>query len=128
MNPFALLAAAGVGLAFGSDAPATPPDPWGAVRAAMGHHSPASRIGVMEALTAHTLGGYRAAAATNPLAGTLLPGAPASYAIWDGIGFWGTGFPVTFSGADLPCCLRTVHRGQIVFERDGVLSRVGRGS
>jgi predicted amidohydrolase YtcJ len=123
MNPFRLLEAAGVVLAFGSDAPVTPLDPWGAVRAAVGHRSPGSQIGVMAALTAHTSGGYRAAAATNSLAGTLMPGAPASYAIWDGTGFWETGC----GGADLPCCLRTVHCGQVLFERDGVLPGADRG-
>ncbi|MDQ3760908.1 MAG: amidohydrolase family protein [Actinomycetota bacterium] len=111
MNPFALLAAAGVVLAFGSDAPVTPVDPWGAVRAAVGHRSPGSGISAMEALAAHTYGGYRAAAATDPLAGTLVPGAPASYAIWDGAAFSG---PLS--------CLRTVHRGRILFERAGALS------
>ncbi|HEV7451664.1 MAG TPA: amidohydrolase family protein [Pseudonocardiaceae bacterium] len=105
MNPYALLAAAGVVLAFGSDAPVTPIDPWGAVRAAVEHRSPGSGIGVAEALAAHTRGGYRAAATAGPLAGTLAPGAPASYAIWD--------------GSDPPSCLRTVHRSRILFEREG---------
>jgi predicted amidohydrolase YtcJ len=118
MNPFALLEAAGVVLAFGSDAPVTPVEPWGAVRAAVGHRSSGSEIGAMEALAAHTYGGYRAAAATASLAGTLFPGAPASYAIWDGAEF----FEAEFPGADLPSCLRTVHRGRILFEREGVLS------
>jgi hypothetical protein len=92
-------------LAFGSDAPVTPIDPWGAVRAAVEHRSPGSGIGMAEALAAHTRGGYRAAATAGPLAGTLAPGAPASYAIWD--------------GSDPPSCLRTVHRSRILFEREG---------
>ncbi|MGH3770314.1 MAG: amidohydrolase [Pseudonocardiaceae bacterium] len=127
MNPFALLEAAGVVLAFGSDAPVTPVDPWGAVRAAVGHRSPGSEIGVMEALAAHTYGGYRAAAATDPLAGTLAPGAPASYAIWDSPEFFGPGldgpesFGTALLGADLPSCLRTVHRGRTLFEREGTV-------
>lgn len=107
MNPYALLAAAGVVLAFGSDAPVTPVDPWGTVRAAAQHRSPGSGISPVEALAAHTYGGYRAAATADPLAGTLTPGAPASYAIWD--------------GSDPPSCLRTVHRGRILFERQGAL-------
>lgn len=115
MNPFALLEKAGMVLAFGSDAPVTPLDPWSAVRAAVRHRSPGSELGVMEALAAHTYGGYRAAAVTDPLAGTLTPGAPASYAIWDGAGEFGAGL----TGADLPSCLRTVHRGRIIFEREG---------
>ncbi|HSL08125.1 MAG TPA: amidohydrolase family protein [Pseudonocardiaceae bacterium] len=112
MNPYALLAAAGVVLAFGSDAPVTPVDPWGAVRAAVEHRSPGSEIGAAEALRAHTCGGYRAAATADPLAGTLTPGAPASYAIWD--------------SSDPPRCLRTVHRGRILFERDADSGRTGK--
>ncbi|HEY6424965.1 MAG TPA: amidohydrolase [Pseudonocardiaceae bacterium] len=107
MNPFALLAAAGVVLAFGSDAPVTPVDPWGTVRAAVQHRTPGSGIDPVAALAAHTYGGYRAAATADPLAGTLAPGAPASYAIW--------------SSDDPSSCLRTVHRGRILFEREGAL-------
>jgi predicted amidohydrolase YtcJ len=121
MNPFALLQAAGVVLAFGSDAPVTPVDPWGAVRAAVGHRSPGSEIGVREALAAHTYGGYRAAAVTDSLAGTLFPGAPASYAIWDAL--WDE---AEVCGIDPPACLRTVHRGQVLFERHGALVSRGR--
>ncbi|MGH3855264.1 MAG: amidohydrolase family protein, partial [Pseudonocardiaceae bacterium] len=120
LNPFALLEKAGVVLAFGSDAPVTPLDPWGTVRAAVAHRSPGSEIGVMEALAAHTYGGYRAAAVTDPLAGTLAPGAPASYAIWDSAGLFGAEFfKAEFPGAELPACLRTVHRGRVLFEREG---------
>ncbi|MGB9279248.1 MAG: amidohydrolase [Pseudonocardiaceae bacterium] len=115
MNPFALLEKAGVVLAFGSDAPVTPGDPWGAVRAAVGHRTPGSEIGPMEALAALSYGGYRAAAAPDPLAGSLVPGAPASYAIWDSVE--STGFPA----AESPSCLRTVHRGRVLFEREGAL-------
>lgn len=117
MNPYAQLAAAGVVLAFGSDAPVTPVDPWGAVRAAAGHRSPGSEINAFEALAAHTYGGYRAAATENPLAGTLVPGAPASYAIWDSSADVRGAFP----GTDTPSCLRTVHRGQVLFEQEGAL-------
>ncbi len=112
MNRYALLAATGVVLAFGSDAPVTPVDPWGAVRAAVGHRSPGSEINAVEALAAHTYGGYRAAATEDPLAGTLFPGAPASYAIWDS---------PTFPSVGTPSCLRTVHRGRVLFEREGAL-------
>ncbi len=114
MNPYALLAAAGVVLALGSDAPVTPVNPWGAVRAAVEHRSPASGIGEGEALAAHTYGGYRAAATADPLAGMLTPGAPASYAIWD------SSDSIEPPWAAPPSCLRTVHRGRILFERDGV--------
>ncbi|MGH8970696.1 MAG: amidohydrolase, partial [Actinomycetes bacterium] len=46
LNPFAALAAAGVVLAFGSDTPVTPLDPWGTVRAATRHHVAAQRMSV----------------------------------------------------------------------------------
>ena len=117
MNHFSLLETAGVVLAFGSDAPVTPVDPWATVRAATGHRIPGSAIGAMEALAAHSYGGYRAAAADDLLAGTFIPGAPASYAIWDGTGSTGAEFP----GTDSPACLRTVHRGRILFEQEGAL-------
>ncbi|MGH3940655.1 MAG: amidohydrolase [Pseudonocardiaceae bacterium] len=117
MNPYALLAALGVGLAFGSDAPVTPLDPWGTVRAAARHHSPGSEINAIEALAAHTYGGYRAAATDDRMAGTLTPGAPASYAIWANGNLPGADLP----GGDTPACLRTVHRGQVVFEQEGAL-------
>lgn len=117
MNPYALLAAAGVVLALGSDAPVTPVDPWGAVRAAVEHRSPGSGIGRVQALMAHTYGGYRAAATANPLAGTLAPGAPASYAIW------GSSDSAEIPWTVPPSCLRTVHRGRILFERDHDLPR-----
>lgn len=115
MNPWAVLEKVGVVLAFGSDAPVTPVDPWATVRAAVGHRSPGSRIGVLEALAAHTYGGYWAAVAADPLAGSLVPGAPASYAIWDGVEL------SAFPGADSPSCLRTVHRGRVLFEQEGAL-------
>lgn len=114
MNPFALLAAQGMALAFGSDAPVTPVDPWGGVRAAVHHHNPSFALSLDAALQAHTRGGYLAAGSTEPRAGTLEPGAPASYAIWDGDLI---GSPT----AAPPVCLRTVHRGRILFEREGVL-------
>lgn len=115
MNPFAQFTEAGMGLAFGSDAPVTPVDPWGAVRAAVTHHNPGAQINALEALAAHTFGGYRAAAATDLLAGTLFPGAPASYAVWDGTEPASHDFP--FPAA--PSCLRTVHRGRVLHEREG---------
>ena len=117
MNPYAQFAAAGVALAFGSDAPVTPVDPWGAVRAAAVHRSPGSGINAVEALAAHTYGGHRAAATTDPLAGTLFPGAPASYAIWHAPADSRAAFP----GAAAPPCLRTVHRGRVLFEQEGAL-------
>src|SRR5918997_7704 len=105
MNPYAALVGAGVTLAFGSDAPVTPVDPWAAVRAAVSHRTPGARLGEDVAFAAHTRGGHRAAGVTDPVAGTLVPGAPASYAVWDGEGN----------------CLRTAHRGRTLFDRTDAL-------
>nr|WP_211177118.1 amidohydrolase family protein [Pseudonocardia acidicola] len=109
MNPFAMLHRAGVTLAFGSDAPVTPVDPWGTVRAAMRHTTPDSAVDAAVALAAHTIGGHRAAGSADPAAGRLIPGAAASYALWDGAG------PLD-GAAGTPTCLRTVHHGRVLFD------------
>ncbi|MFG3499082.1 amidohydrolase [Streptomyces sp. NPDC047928] len=133
LNPYAALLRAGVPLAFGSDSPVTPLDPWGTVRAAAFHRTPEHRISVRAAFTAHTRGGWRATGRDD--AGVLVPGAPADYAIWraaelvvqapdDRVARWSTdprsgtpGLPDLTPGADLPVCLRTVVAGHTVFVR-----------
>lgn len=105
-NPFARLAAAGMPLAFGSDAPVTPLAPWEGVRAAVHHHAPGSRVDAATAFAAHTAGGW--AAAHRP-GGTLTPGAPAYLAVWDEAGFPDLTAPP-------PRCLRTVAGGQTIWE------------
>ncbi|MFC8722552.1 amidohydrolase [Kitasatospora sp. NPDC057198] len=130
LNPFAAMLRAGVPLAFGSDAPVTPLDPWGTVRAAAFHRTPEHRISVRAAFTAHTRGGHRALGHDGD--GVLVPGAPASYAVWDTtdlvvqapdsrVAGWSTdprsgtpGLPDLTPGAPLPVCLRTVVRGRTV--------------
>ncbi|WP_308216103.1 amidohydrolase [Pseudonocardia humida] len=109
MNPYARLHAAGVVLALGSDAPVTPVGPWEAVRAAVAHRTPSSGLTAAQALTAHTVGGHRAAGDRTPTAGRLVAGAPASYAVWDGTDPLG-GAPGT------PRCLRTVQRGRLLHD------------
>jgi predicted amidohydrolase YtcJ len=122
LNPLAQFAAAGVPLAFGADSPVTPVDPWGAVRAAVHPSNPAHALSARDALTAHTLGGWRAARAHADGSGVLAPGAPASYAVFaagpldhDGPREHG-GLPDLAAGRDLPRCLRTVVRGRQVFD------------
>ncbi len=141
MNPFGSLQRAGVVLAFGSDSPVTPLDPWGAVAAATRHHDEAERLTVRAAFHAHTRGGHRAR--RDDSGGVLVPGAAATYAIWDVAGqlsvqtpddrvaAWSTdpraGVPVLpdlSPGTALPACVRTVVRGRPIFtaENAGSLS------
>lgn len=82
MNPFADLLDAGVPLAFGSDSPVTPLDPWGGVRAAVHHNEASERLTPAAAFRAHTVGGWQAARRTTEGAGELRVGAPASLAVW----------------------------------------------
>jgi predicted amidohydrolase YtcJ len=79
-NPFAWFVAAGVPLAFSSDAPVTPMDPWGSVAAAERH---LSGLGIdrRTALAAHTIGGRYVAGQDD--VGSLSPGMRADLAVWD---------------------------------------------
>ncbi|MFJ8922272.1 amidohydrolase [Streptomyces sp. NPDC102415] len=133
LNPYAALLRAGVPLAFGSDSPVTPLDPWGTVRAAAHHRTPGHRVSVRAGFTAHTRGGWRAVGRDD--GGVLVPGAPADYAVWrtgdllvqapdDRVARWSTdprsgtpGLPDLTPGAELPVCLRTVVFGQTVYVR-----------
>ena len=83
LNPLALLASQGVPLAFGSDSPVTGMNPWATVRAATTHHTPGSAVSARAAFAAATRGAWRAGGVRDGVTGTLVPGAPASYAIWD---------------------------------------------
>jgi hypothetical protein len=136
MNPFAAFLSAGVPIALGSDSPVTPLGPWAAVRAAAYHQTPESRLSVRAAFAAHTRGGWRAAGRDD--AGLLVPGAPATYALWEAgalvvrapderVRAWSTdprsrvpGLPDVTPGLALPRCLRTVVRGATVYDSDEV--------
>jgi predicted amidohydrolase YtcJ len=138
MNPYASLNRAGVALAFGSDSPVTPFDPWGAVRAASWHHNEAERLTVRAAFNAHTRGGWRAARRDD--GGVIAPGAPASIAVWDvpgelavqtpdaRVAAWSTDpragvplLPDLHPDLDLPTCVLTLVQGEIAFEEPGAL-------
>jgi predicted amidohydrolase YtcJ len=130
LNPFALLASQGVPLAFGSDSPVTSVNPWATVRAATSHQTHGSAISARAAFAAATRGSWRAGGARDGVAGTLAPGAPASYAVWDvpaglevaapadTVQRWSTdprsrvpALPRLGVGDPLPTCRQTVHRG-----------------
>jgi len=132
LNPYAALAAAGVALALGSDAPVTPLDPWGTLRAAVHHRTPGSGLSARAAFSAHTRGGWRAA--RHDGGGDLVPGAPATFALWrvegelvvqtpdDRVAGWSTDPRAGVAGLpDLegpePLCLRTVVDGNTIFTR-----------
>jgi len=132
LNPFALLASQGVPLALGSDAPVTGFDPWLSVRAAVNHRTPGSAVSARAAFAAATRGGWRAAGVHDGKTGTLVPGAPASYAVWDAetlevhaprdtVQRWSTdprsrvpALPGLGPDDALPRCRRTVHRGAVI--------------
>lgn len=135
LNNFAGIASTGMSLAFGSDAPVTAARPWPMLRAAVHHRSAGSGISPRSAFAAATRGAWRAGGVRDGLAGTLEPGAPASYAVWDagelvisapkdGVQRWSTDprsrvapLPDLEPGAAEPVLVRSVHRGRIVYER-----------
>ena len=131
LNPLALLASAGVPLAFGSDSPVTSMNPWSWIRAASQHRTPGSAISPRAAFVAATRGAWRAGGVRDGVTGTLVPGAPASYAVWetgdldvtapaDAVQRWSTdarsrvpALPRLDDGDPLPRCRQTVHRGVV---------------
>ena len=117
-------------LAFGSDTPVTSMNPWEWVRAASHHHTPGSGVSVRAAFSAATRGAWRAGGIADGRTGTLAPGAPASYALWetteldvsapaDSVQRWSTD-PRSRVPAlprldgELPRCHQTVHRGTAI--------------
>ncbi len=136
LNPFALLASQGVPLALGSDTPVTSINPWATVRAAMRHQTPGSALSARAAFAAATRGAWRAGGVRDGITGTLVPGAPASYAVWDvpggadalevaapadGVQRWSTdprarvpALPRLGVDDALPTCRQTVHRGVVL--------------
>jgi predicted amidohydrolase YtcJ len=133
LNPFALLASHGVPLAFGSDSPVTGLDPWATVRAATTHHTAGSAVSARAAFTAATREAWRAGGVHDGMTGTLVPGAPASYAVWDAGELvvsaprdaaqrWSIdprsrvpALPRLAPTDPLPRCRQTVHRGAVLY-------------
>ena len=138
MNAFASMNRAGVALAFGSDSPVTPLDPWAGVRAASWHHTESERITVRAAFNAYTRGGWRAARRDE--GGVIALGAPASVAVWDvpgdlvvqtpdsRVAAWSTDpragvpqLPDLHPDVELPTCVLTLVAGETAYERPGAL-------
>lgn len=135
MNPFGSMHRAGVVLAFGSDSPITPLDPWRALQAAAHHHNEDERLSVQAAFDAHTRGGHRARRWDE--GGVLIPGAEATYAVWDldvrldgptpdsRVASWSTqapadrpALPDLSPDLELPVCVQSVVAGRLVYDRE----------
>lgn len=134
LNPLADLATAGVPLAFGSDSPVTPVDPWAGVRAAVQHHAADQRISARAAFRASTRGGWRVAGLDHTGAGELRVGSPAHFAVWRAehltvqsaegrFSSWSAdaraGIPLLpdlAPDAPAPVCLRTVRDGIVLHD------------
>ena len=130
LNPLALLASQGVPIAFGSDSPVTDMNPWTTVRAATRHHTPGSAISARAAFAAATRGAWRAGGIRDGITGTLVPGAVASYVVWeadevevsapaDAVQRWSTDSRSRVPAlprldSRLPRCRQTVHRGVVI--------------
>ncbi|MFJ2621750.1 amidohydrolase [Glutamicibacter sp. NPDC087344] len=133
MNNLSAMLSSGVPLVLGSDAPVTEVDGWKIVRAAMNMANPEARISARAAFLAQTRSTYRAMGENNPLAGQLVIGAPATFAVWSAselavqtpdlrISSWSTdaraGTPMLPVVDDqIPSCLRTVRAGSILFDQ-----------
>lgn len=132
LNPFSSMVSRGVVIALGSDAPVTPLDPWGSVRAAAWHTQAPHSISARAAFAAHTRGGRRAARDESREPGVLAVGAPATYAVWepgplavqapDGrVAAWSTDPrsgtpPLPDLTEGTPRCWRTVRAGVTIFD------------
>jgi predicted amidohydrolase YtcJ len=120
MNAFGSMHRAGVILAFGSDTPVTPFDPWAGVRAAVLHHDPTERLTPATAFEAHTRGGHRAAG--DDRSGDIVRGSAASFAVWDVpaglVTDGGPSLPRLAADLPLPTCRRTVVDGRMIFNEE----------
>nr|WP_294694496.1 amidohydrolase family protein [uncultured Friedmanniella sp.] len=125
MNPFGDLYRAGVGLAFGTDAPVTPLAGWATVRAAVQHVRPDQRLSVGVAFDAATRGGHRAA--RSDAAGRLAVGQPADLAVWDAdvdLLEPASGLPRLAPDDPLPTCVATLGGGRVLHSVPGALGRL----
>lgn len=136
MNAIGKFLSAGVPVTVGSDAPVTATNPWATIKACLELNDAQARISAKAAFMAHTRSGFRALGESNPLAGQLVTGAEATFAIWNAseltvqtpdvrVSSWSTdaraGTPMLPVLEDeMPTCLRTVRAGRILFDTMGV--------
>lgn len=134
MNSFSEILRTGISVAFSSDSPVTPLDPWRAVKAAVNHHTVKHRISARAAFNAHTRGGWRAV--KNDSAGVITEGAPAHLAIWkvdnysiqvpdDRIRSWSTDIrsgtpPLPDLDYEFPKCLATIRAGIPIYNPEDI--------
>ncbi len=107
LNPFAGLHAAGVALAFGSDSPVTPLQPWESVRAAARHHTARHRLGARTALEAHL-----------PLSAEIRSGDVADLAAWDA-GSLDDALHELLDGGPAPAHVLTMRAGTLIAAEQG---------
>ena len=135
MNAIGKFLSAGVPVTVGSDAPVTAASPWSSIKACLELNDEQARISAKAAFMAHTRSGFRALGESNPLAGQLVTGAEATFAIWNAseltvqtpdvrVSSWSTdaraGTPMLPVLEDeMPTCLRTVRAGRILFDTMG---------
>jgi predicted amidohydrolase YtcJ len=126
MNPYRSMGDVGMTMAFGSDSPVTPMDPWSAVRAAVHHHDDEQRIDARAALDAHTVGGWQTARPRTSdvpashdrrLGGKVQEDAPAYLAVWQVDDGLANGPGVDLEGLvapdrELPLCDLTIVAGR----------------
>lgn len=136
-NPVARFMRHGVPVGFGSDAPVTSLDPWGAVASSVFHNNPDSRISARAAFKAHTRGGWRLGGAQDPFTGEIRIGAAAHLAVWNadqlgvqaenqGRSSWSTDAragspllpildPTHIARGERPQCLATLRDGHFIY-------------
>lgn len=105
MNPLSAFHAAGIALAFGSDAPVTPLDPWGGVAAGIAHRTPGAGLPPSVSRAAAMTAGWH-------LARRQLPNE--TYAVWAAADHRELD-ERALAGEPAPC-LRTVVHGQVVHD------------
>ena len=134
LNPFVDALNQGIVLAFGTDSPVTPMNPWQTIKAATTNPNPGQRLSMRAAFVAHTRGGWRAV--HDDEAGVISLGAPAHFTVWNVPSFapdsanevvlsWSTdarsGMPVLPNlSQELPTALLTVLSGKSIYDPNGL--------